>query len=234
MAFSLKTCGLLCLLFDLLVTFCDCRFSAASEKKIGWAVRIFDNWQKARNLRTKLAGQDDEIRGLLEDMSDSDLCETMCKFILEVRKVTGEPYPRETLYSLVIMMQMFLDTKGRHVRFLDPQSVTFVKVRNTLDNRMKALLREGYITPKTKAQVITYSQEKSCGPTGCWATTLLSVFCTLSCTCWVFSSLSGLVRNTKVSSLVSNSWSRMTLSPGMTSWSTLSTQPRTIKEVLML
>ncbi len=139
--------------------FCLCRFSAASEKKIGWAFRIFDNWQKAQNLRTKLAGRDDQIHGVLEDMDDSSLCETLCKFILEVRKVSRELYPHETLYSLVIMIQMYLETKGRHVRFLDPQSMTFIKVRNTLDNRMKALSREGFITAKSKAEVITYSQE---------------------------------------------------------------------------
>ena len=112
-----------------------------------------------RNLRTKLQGSEEQIRGQLHEMEDSVLCDTMCKFILEVRKVTGEPYPRETLYSLVIMMQMYLDTKGRHVRFLDPQCPSFVKVCNTLDNRMKSLSREGFITPNSKAQVITYSQE---------------------------------------------------------------------------
>ncbi len=58
------------------------------------------------------------------------------------------------------MIQMYLETKGRHVRFLDPQSTKFIKVRNTLDNHMKSLSREGYITPKSKAKVITYSQEE--------------------------------------------------------------------------
>ncbi len=144
---------------QLLDIFCPSRFSAASEKKIGWAFRIFDNWQKARNLRTKLEGREDEIRGCLEDMDNVTLCDTVCKFILEVREVNGQPYPRETLYSLVIMIQMYLETKGKHVRFLDPQSTTFVKVCNTLDNHMKSLSREGFITPKSKAEVITYSQE---------------------------------------------------------------------------
>ncbi len=170
LGFWQQSCKHLCLfrqvfislaLSQVLVTLFVSRLSSASEKKIGWAVRIFDNWQKAHNLRTKLEGRSDEIRGLLEDMEESVLCDTMCKFILEVRKVSGEPYPRETLYSLVIMMQMYLDTKGHHVRFLDPQSVSFVKVRNTLDNRMKCLSREGYIMPKSKAQVITYSQEEN-------------------------------------------------------------------------
>ncbi len=141
-------------LLKLLLTLCPCSFSAASERKIGWAFRIFDNWQKAQNLRTKLEGCEDNICGCLEDMEDQDLCDNLCKFIVEVCKVSGEPYP------IVIMLQMYLETKGRHVWFLDPQSIKFVKVCNTLDNRMKCLSREGYITPKSKAQVIALSQEE--------------------------------------------------------------------------
>lgn len=118
----------------------------------------------------KIDGSCTQIGGEIHEMNDDLLCQTMCQFILEVRKQSGEPYPRETLYSIVIMLQMYLDMKGRHVRFLDPQSQTFVKVRNTLDNRMKALSREGFITAKSKAQVITYSQEESM-----WKSGILSV-----------------------------------------------------------
>ncbi len=151
---------------DFISHFCHCRFSAASEKKIAWAVRIFEEWQKARNLRVKIDGTCTQIGGELHEMNDDLLCETMCQFILEVRKQSGLPYPRETLYSIVIMLQMYLETKGRHVRFLDPQSLVFVKVRNTLDNRMMSLSREGFITPKSKAQVITYSQEDNMWKSG--------------------------------------------------------------------
>ncbi len=149
--------------------FCHCRFSNASEKKIGWAHRIFEEWQKARNLHMKIDGSSEQISRQLQDMSDDCLCDTMCKFILEVCKQNGDPYPRETLYSIVIMLQMFLQTKGKHMRFLDPQSVTFAKVHNTLDNRMKVLSHEGFITAKSKAEVITYSQEEKM-----WSDGLLS------------------------------------------------------------
>ncbi len=92
-------------------------------------------------------------------MDDGSLCEVLSKFLVEVRNQKGQFYPRETLYSLLIMIQMFLSTQGKSVRFLqDPQ---FFKLKNTLDNQMKHLSKQGFITPKNKAEVITLSQENN-------------------------------------------------------------------------
>ncbi len=107
----------------------------------------------------KIGGCGTQISGQLEDLSDNVLADTLCKFVVEVRNNKGEFYPRETLYSLVIMLQMFLSTKGWSVRLLQDQY--FLKVHNTLDNQMKTLSKGGFITPKRKAEVITLSQEES-------------------------------------------------------------------------
>ncbi len=105
----------------------------------------------------KLNGSGAQIAGRLEDMPDDLLSDCLCKFILEVRNQKGEFYPRETVYSVAIMLQMFLSSKGRNVRLL--QDSQFLKVRNTLDNHMKFLSKSGFITAKSKAEVITLSQE---------------------------------------------------------------------------
>ncbi len=107
----------------------------------------------------KIDGSGSQIGGRLEDIYDVFLCETLCTFVVEVRNQRGGFYPRETLYSLMIMIQMYLSTKGWTVRFL--QENQFVKLKNMLDNQMKDLSKQGYITPKNKAEVITLSQENA-------------------------------------------------------------------------
>ena len=41
------------------------------------------------------------------------------RFIFEVRKKTGDVYPAETLYEIVISLQMYLNSVGINVKFLD-------------------------------------------------------------------------------------------------------------------
>ncbi len=122
-------------------------------------MKVFEAWRASWNLRTKVNGTGSQISGHLQDMEDVTLCETLCKFVVEVRNQRGQFYLRETLYSLLIMIQMFLSTKGRSVHFL--QELQFVKLRNTLDNQMKVLSKDGFITAKNKAAVITLSQENT-------------------------------------------------------------------------
>ncbi len=107
----------------------------------------------------KVAGIGSQISGRLEDLLDEVLADTLCKFVVEVWNSKGAFYPQETLYSLIIMLQIFLSTKGRSVRLLQDNS--FLKLRNTLDNHMKTLSKKGFIASKNKADIITLSQEES-------------------------------------------------------------------------
>ena len=66
-------------------------------------------------------------------------------------------YPAETLYELVISLQMYLNSKGNNVRFLD--DCDYIEVRHCLDNRMKELSRAGNVAKRSKADVITLADE---------------------------------------------------------------------------
>ena len=91
------------------------------------------------------------------DMADWERVYALKRFIMEVRKVTGDVYPAETLYELVISLQMYLNSCGNNVRFLDDGE--YIEVRHCLDNRMKELSRAGNVAKRNKADVITLADE---------------------------------------------------------------------------
>ncbi len=86
-----------------------------------------------------------------------DLIYALICFIHEVQKVDGTNYPSETLYSMIMMLQGFLMTKGKEFCFLD--DIWFKGVKNSLDNHMKALAKEGYVQPWNQAIPITVKEE---------------------------------------------------------------------------
>ena len=76
--------------------------------------------------------------------------------MLEVRKKNGDNYPAETLYEVLICIQLYLTMPGRVIKLLDEGN--FLKLRNTLDNRMKELSSLGIVKPRSKARVITLEE----------------------------------------------------------------------------
>ena len=121
------------------------------------AYHIFKDWIVFRNN----AGKSDPsvvtfVRDILE-MPDWELVYALKRFILEVRKKNGEEYPAETLYELIVCIQMFLSSCGRYVKYLDDHD--FIEVRHCLDNRMKELSCVGKVQPLEKADVITINDE---------------------------------------------------------------------------
>ena len=93
----------------------------------------------------------------LVDMSTVEMVHALSRFIIEVHKKNGSEYPAETLYEIVVSLQLWLHMRGKHVKFLDDDE--FIAVRNCLDNRMKELSKQGYAQPRNQAGVITVEQE---------------------------------------------------------------------------
>ena len=86
-------------------------------------------------------------------MSEEDLVYVLTRFILEVKKKTSAEYPLETLYELLICLQLYMFINGRKVKLLDD----FVDVHNCLDNCMKELSRDGNVHPHNQAVPIRSS-----------------------------------------------------------------------------
>ncbi len=68
-------------------------------------------------------------------MDKSKLSTALCQFLAEVRRADGHDYPGNTLYSIVVMLQLHFKKKGQMLKLIDDPE--FVKVKNTLDNLMK-------------------------------------------------------------------------------------------------
>ena len=90
-------------------------------------------------------------------MSKPEICAVLCKFVVEVKNADGVDYTHDTLYDLVIMIQSFLKQHGVVMKFLDED--VFFDLKNTLDNRMRELSKQGKISPCEKAEPLTAKDE---------------------------------------------------------------------------
>ena len=91
-------------------------------------------------------------------MQDWECVYALKRFIMEVRKKNGDIYPAETLYEVIICLQMYLNAHGVNVKFLD--DTEYVEIHYCLDNRMKELSHSGNVAKCKKADVITLVDEK--------------------------------------------------------------------------
>ena len=65
----------------------------------------------------------------------------MPRFITEVKKVNGNPYPAKTLYDIVICVQFQLELMGFCYKLLNDDD--FRQIKWSLDNIMKMHTSEG-------------------------------------------------------------------------------------------
>lgn len=126
-------------------------YADATKKKCLWAHRIFSEWKIVRNARNALDPNYKRIGSVME-MTQEELVDALCPFILEVRKQTGENYPAQTLYEIIVCIQLYMNMYGREWKVIDDPA--FRRVKNTLDNRMKELVKLGFIAPRVQAQEI--------------------------------------------------------------------------------
>ena len=108
-----------------------------------------------------LQSRDDDvgsIRTELLEMMKAELCHALSRFVLEVRKTNGEDYPAETMYEIIISLQMYLESNGRVLKLLNDEE--FTPLKNTLDAKMKELSAAGKRCQHKKAGIITETEEE--------------------------------------------------------------------------
>ena len=125
-----------------------------------WAARIFFQWKCIHNYKLKANSSLSypKIKTSLLNIDVDTLCDTMCMFVMEIWKQSSEEYPRETLYEIMLSIQNFLAMNGHNLKLLDNNA--FVCLRNTVDNRMKQLSKQGIVRQKNQAQAISVEQEE--------------------------------------------------------------------------
>ena len=91
-------------------------------------------------------------------MMKDELNFSIARFICEVRKENGEEYPGQTLYELVIQLQLFLEQNGLNYKLVNEDC--FIQLKNTLDFVMKERASAGIGIEKRKALAITLDEEE--------------------------------------------------------------------------
>lgn len=82
----------------------------------------------------------------------------MNRFVCEIKKQNGKDYPAETLYELIITIQLFLEMNGRQMKLLDDPA--FCQLKHTLDNTMKEHAKAGLTVKRRQAQPITVAEQE--------------------------------------------------------------------------
>ena len=100
----------------------------------------------------------------------TELQQLLSKFTLEVRKVTGEPYPPNTLHHIICgLLRFFLRQNGKpEIDFFRDKE--FAEFRIVLDSEMKRLRRERVCSRGRKAKPMSPEEEEilwSKGILGC-------------------------------------------------------------------
>lgn len=93
-------------------------------------------------------------------MTKDELCYTLSRFVCEAKKQNGEDYPGDTLYELIISIQLSLEVDcGRQYKFLNDKA--FSQLKNTLDSTMKERAASGLSLKRRQAEVISIEEENS-------------------------------------------------------------------------
>ena len=131
---------------------------ANTAKNNAWAARNFSDWVDSRN---KSFNPDDRVPDDLLSYSDpAVVCSWLCRFVLETRQKSGEPYPPKSIYSILCGLYRISRANGVPFNFLDKTDTRFGPLNNTLDSLFSKLHADGVGAVKKSAQVITVEDEK--------------------------------------------------------------------------
>ncbi len=110
-------------------------FAKSTDRKISWAVNLFRSWRENRIHKGTGEGEISWCDVDRDDLDPEVLAHVLPTFINEIKRADGQDYPPNMVYSIIVMMQLFFEKKGKTWRLLDEGK--FNSVRNTVDNIMK-------------------------------------------------------------------------------------------------
>ena len=138
------------------------RYEKSTQSKIRWAMKAYVRWMNCRNYQVQhgLISEEHKVPSPDELLTivKEEVVKVVCLFILEVRDANGNDYNRDTLYDLIVMVQSFFKQNRLPYHFFEDDA--FFDIKNTLDNCMKQLTKEGKIAPRIKAVPISCAEEE--------------------------------------------------------------------------
>ena len=83
----------------------------------------------------------------------------LCRFITEIKKISGKDFPAKTLYEMVICIQIYLETLGVFWKLLNDSDLEFIQLKYMCDNIMKEHASSGIGGVVCQAEVLSYEDE---------------------------------------------------------------------------
>ena len=111
----------------------ECAIPQNTKKSTSWAVKVWKEWTMNRQ---KVCPSWDCPPHLLLCTTQS-LDYWLSKFVMEVRRVDGKPYPPNSLYQLWCGIMRYAEETKPDLNFFT--AVEFLGFRRTLDAQMKRL-----------------------------------------------------------------------------------------------
>ncbi len=129
---------------------------ANTVRRNAWAVNNLMSWAKARNEENPgdLVPVD-----LLECRCPDVVNKWLCRFVMETRQESGEPYPPKSIYALLCGLHHVQKDNKIQFNFLDKTDVHFQELHKTLDTVCSQLHTRGVGAKTNSAAVITLEDE---------------------------------------------------------------------------
>ena len=102
------------------------------------------------------------------ELQDDALNFWLQRFIVEIRRKDGNPYPANTLTQIVAALQSHLRSmfSNRQINFFKDDDIVFREFRKTLDARMKVLTGQRIGVEKKRSDPVTEEDEQKMWDTG--------------------------------------------------------------------
>nr|XP_018669699.1 uncharacterized protein KIAA1958-like [Ciona intestinalis] len=113
-----------------------------TKKQNRWAFNVWREWARKRNL---VANHSEDVPLDVGKASEEELDKWLAKFVKEIRRKDGNPYPPHTLMQIVMGIQRYLRQQaGRpSICILDRSNPAYHHFRLVLDERIKELTSDG-------------------------------------------------------------------------------------------
>ena len=130
-----------------------------TNRDTAWSVKVYTDWQNHRNAGLGKTDYSKRVPALNENITEERLNFWLIRFVMEVNRKDGTPYPAVTLKHLCIGLQRHLRTKCNRAEISLFESPKFAAFRRTLDSKMKELNKKGIHLHKKQAQPLTPDHE---------------------------------------------------------------------------
>ena len=148
------------------------RIPKKTRQANNWTLSLWKDWVKYRNSRPETFLEGEQIPEDISQLSNARLDFWLQRFIVEIRRKDGTPYPPNTLTQIVAGLQRHLRNvcTGRQFNFFKDNDNDFVEFRKTLDAKMKELTSKGIGIQKKRCDPVTEADETKMWDCGVFST----------------------------------------------------------------